>query len=287
MSSAVFILSAFGDEIADDPQEQFHLLRSLHVGYLDLRGAWGKNVLDMDDEDIAAIWGICADYGIAVSGIGSPVGKSPLANPIAREEANLVRMFEIAEAVGTRTIRVFSFYPPGTGGHANPDDHVEEAAARLVRLTELARRGGYTLLLENEKGIVGDTPERCQAILRRVNSPHLRFAWDPANFVQVGVERVTKRAWPLLGQYVANVHVKDAMLTDGSVRVAGDGDGQVPELLSALRDDGYRGFLALEPHLAVAGHSGGFSGVDGMTRAVNALRRLMESLGCREQVAGG
>jgi sugar phosphate isomerase/epimerase len=78
------------------------------------------------------------------------------------------------------------------------------------------------------------------------------------------------------------VHVKDAVLADGSVRAAGEGDGQVPELLIKLRDSGYDGFLALEPHLAIAGHSSGFSGVEGMTYAVQTLRRLMAEHNCEE-----
>ena len=40
--------------------------------------------------------------------------------------------------------------------------------------------------------------------------------------------------------------------------------------------------LALEPHLAVAGHSSGFSGPEGMEVAVRALRRVMQEQGCRE-----
>jgi hypothetical protein len=64
------------------------------------------------------------------------------------------------------------------------------------------------------------------------------------------------------------------VLADGSVRPAGEGDGQVGELLTRLRDGG--------PHLAVAGPSGGSSGAGGMTRAVEALRQLMAERGCIE-----
>ena len=71
-------------------------------------------------------------------------------------------------------------------------------------------------------------------------------------------------------------------MADGSVRAAGEGDGQVGELLTKLRDSGYQGFLALEPHLAIAGHSSGFSGADGMAYAVTALRQLMVDRDCAE-----
>jgi sugar phosphate isomerase/epimerase len=280
--SAKFVLSAFGDEIADDLQEQLQTLRQLRVGHLELRGVWGKNVLHLDDDDVAAVRRACAEQGIAVSCIGSPVGKSPIADPIEHEVSNLTRIFWVAEAVGTRNVRVFSFYPPDTRSNARYDAYVEEATSRLARLADLAQREGFYLLLENEKGIVGDTPERCHVILSGVDNPHLGFVWDPANFVQVGVAQPTEQGWSSLRPFVAHVHVKDALLADASIKPAGEGDGQIGELLARLREGGYEGFLALEPHLAVAGHSGGFSGVSGMTRAVETLRRLMAEHRCVE-----
>jgi len=280
--SAKFVLSAFGDEIADDLQDQLQTLCQLRIGYLELRGAWGKNVLYLDDDDVAAVQQVCARHGVAVSCIGSPVGKSPIADPLEREVSNLTRIFQVAEAVGTRNVRIFSFYPPHSGSNERYDEYVQEATSRLAQLTDLARQEGFTLMLENEKGIVGDTLERCQAILSAIDSPHIRFAWDPANFVQVGVVQPTNRGWSLLGPYVGHVHVKDALLPDGSIRPAGEGDGQVGELLTRLLEAGYQGFLALEPHLAIAGHSSGFSGVSGMTRAAKALRQLMAKHGCKE-----
>jgi len=275
-------LSAFGDEIADDLREQLQSLRQLSIGYLELRGVWGKNVRDLDDDEVSCVRQTCAEHAIAVSCIGSPVGKSPIGDPIAQEISNLVRIFQIAEAVGTHRVRVFSFYPPDTSSNVHYDQYVGQATDRLARLADLAQREGFLLLLENEKEIVGDTPERCHAILSAIDSPALRFLWDPANFVQVGVAHPTERGWPLLGDYVAHVHVKDALRADGSVRAAGEGDGQVGELLSRLREGGYQHFLALEPHLALAGPSSGFSGAGGMAHAVEALRQLMDELNCVE-----
>ncbi|HBY94475.1 MAG TPA: hypothetical protein DEP84_11040 [Chloroflexi bacterium] len=178
--------------------------------------------------------------------------------------------------------RVFSVYPPDTSNKAHSDTYVAEASARLSRLAAMAREAGFHLLMENEKDIVGDTPGRCHAILSAVESPALRFAWDPANFVQVGIEQPTGRWWSLLAPYIAYVHVKDAVLVDGSVRAAGEGDGQIPELLRVLCDSGYRGVLALEPHLAFAGHSSGFSGEDGMAYAAKKLWEVMAEVGCAE-----
>ena len=286
VSNATFTISAFGDEIADDLQDQLAVLKELRIGYLDLRGVGGKNVLHLDDDEAAVVRQTCDDHGMAVSCIGSPIGKSPIADPIEHEAANLERIFQIAETVGTRRVRIFSFYPPDVSSNAQYDQYVDEAAARLARLADIAQRDGFTLLLENEKGIVGDTIDRCHAIMAAAGNSHLRFLWDPANFVQVNESAPTKQGWASLGAYTAYVHIKDAVLADGGIRPAGEGDGQVGELLTKLIETGYQGLLALEPHLAIAGHSSGFSGAEGMARAVDALRQLMAERGCEEKAAG-
>jgi sugar phosphate isomerase/epimerase len=284
--SAAFTLSAFGDEIAVRLEEQLRVLEALDIRYLELRAADGKNVAELDDAKVEAVRQRCRAHGISVSCLGTPIGKSPVEAPLEDEERRLTRLFEIAAAVGARSLRVFSFHPPEGTPPERVDNYVGEATERLARLTDLARREGYVLLLENEKGLTGDTPQRCAAILAAINSPHLRFVWDPANFVQVGVERPTELGWPLLRGFTEHVHIKDARLEDGSVVVAGAGDGQAGELLAHLAEEGFRGFLALEPHLAVAGHSSGFSGLDGMAQAARALRQLMAAHGCQENGPG-
>ena len=101
-SQALFTLSAFGDEIVVDFESQLQCLQNLNVGWLDLRAAWGVGVLQLDDEMVARVHQLCHQYGIRVACIGSPVGKSPIADPLEVELANLERIFHIAERVGTR-----------------------------------------------------------------------------------------------------------------------------------------------------------------------------------------
>jgi sugar phosphate isomerase/epimerase len=285
MCSASFALSAFGDEIDQDFETQLRVMRDLRIGRLDLRGAWGVSVLDLSDEQASAIHRICTEYGIEVCCLGSPIGKSPILEPIEKEAANLVRLFEIGRAVGTRRIRVFSFYPPDRSSNTGYDAYVQLSAERLAHLTKMAAAAGFLLLLENEKDIVTDTPDRCHAVLQIAGSADLRFTWDPANFVQVGVARPMAAGWQMLKRHVSHVHIKDALLVDGSVQPAGMGDGEVRELLSGLRVMGYQGDLCLEPHLTFAGSSGGISGPEGMAIAAAALRKLMEDTGCEERVS--
>ena len=284
--SASFSLSAFGDEIAPDLDEQLKTLVELEVCGLDLRGAWGTNVLHMDDELVEKVAATCARHGVTVACLGSPIGKSPIVEPIETEMQNLGRIFQVGEAVGCRSVRLFSFYPPDTSTNEAYDQYVDAAVERLGRLTRMAEEAGFTLLLENEKGIVTDTLARCETVVKAVGSPSLRFLWDSANFIQVGEERVVERGWPMVGELIGYVHIKDAVLSDGHVVPAGEGDGQLPLLLSKLKDAGYQGVLALEPHLKIAGHSTGFSGADGMRIAVTALRKVMAEAGVTESGTG-
>jgi sugar phosphate isomerase/epimerase len=111
-----------------------------------------------------------------------------------------------------------------------------------------------------------------------VGSNALRVAWDNANYVQVGVRPFTD-GYAMLRPHLEYLQVKDAIAATSAVVPAGDGDGQLLETLTALRDDGYSGFASLEPHLADVNAMGGFSGPEAFGRAARAFRSLTDQLG--------
>lgn len=273
MPATNFTLSAFGDEITDDLASQLNLLAEEDVHYIEFRGAWGKNVLDLNAGELQSANTLLRARGFGVSAIASPVGKSSLSEPISFELERLERAIAAAQALDTQLIRIFSFFvSPDQAPHARA-----EVLERMSVLTSHARQAGMTLLHENEKEIYGDIPERCLEIMQHVHSPALRMAFDPANFVQVGVHPM-QQAWPRLAEYTTHIHIKDALMADGTVCPAGQGDGDILELLTTLVDQGYRGFLTLEPHLQIAGPSGGFSGEAGMRVAIRALRAVLAKI---------
>jgi hypothetical protein len=57
------------------------------------------------------------------------------------------------------------------------------------------------------------------------------------------------------------------------------GDGEVRETIAALRGSGFDGFFSLEPHLATAGHSSGFSGPELFGTAARAFTGLLREQG--------
>jgi sugar phosphate isomerase/epimerase len=56
---------------------------------------------------------------------------------------------------------------------------------------------------------------------------------------------------------------------------AGEGDGEIPETISALCASGFDGFFSLEPHLASSGAYSGFSGPALLGGAARALKNLL------------
>jgi sugar phosphate isomerase/epimerase len=267
-------LAAIGDEIAAEPAAALAVMHEAGVQALELRSAWGKNVLALSDDELRIVQQEAAARGMPIPVIASPIGKTPITDPVDHELARLDRALAIAEQLGAWGIRIFSFYLPDG---AVPEQYRAAVLARLQQFVERAARRGIVLLHENEKLIYGDIPERCHDILASINSPWLRAVWDPANFVQCGVRPHTE-GFALLAPYIAHVHIKDAQLATGQVTPAGEGDGEVAETLAALAARGYDGYLSFEPHLALAGERGGFSGPEAFARAVAALRRLLDHL---------
>ena len=281
-------ISAFGDEIAVDFEEQLQVMQRLGIPLIDIRAAWGVNCSQFTEDHVPRIKDLCAQYAIEVSCMGSPIGKSPIEDPIEIECERLRRVGAVADKLSTRNIRIFSFYPV-----AGVDETAMQCAIdRLGKLTDIAKTLDLQLLLENEKGIVGDLPENCLKLMTAIDSPNFRFIWDPANFVQCGAAQHVDAWWDALHPYIGYIHIKDARLPEdastaegqrrSAVTVAGQGDGQMKELLARLHKSGYDGVLSLEPHLVEARHSSGFSGADGMETAVNALRGLMAQVGIEE-----
>jgi sugar phosphate isomerase/epimerase len=159
--------------------------------------------------------------------------------------------------------------------------------ARLCALLDHAQGHEVVLLHENESHIYGDIPRRCLDILETMASPQLRMTFDPANFVMNGVRPFTD-AYESLADYIAYLHIKDGLMAEKRVVPAGEGDGQVRELLAAMSARGYGGqdqdiFASLEPHLRNAGPFRGFSGPDLFQTATHALRRLLQDVGAQER----
>jgi sugar phosphate isomerase/epimerase len=269
-----FVLSGFADEISPDLDEQLAVLAAESISHLELRSVWSTNVADLDDTQLGRLRRRLHESGVHVSAIGSPIGKISIDAPLAPELERLRRVADVAGELGTTLVRVFSFFIPQA---QDPQLYRARVIDRMGELAALAADRGLVLAHENEKDIYGDRPERCADIIASVGSPALQATFDAANFVQCGV-RPYSDAYELLRPHLVYVQVKDALTATGDVVPAGQGDGQIRETLAALRDSAFQGYLSLEPHLALAGRFGGFSGPDGFRLACGALKDLLAEL---------
>jgi sugar phosphate isomerase/epimerase len=275
MLHAEWMLSGFGDEIDPDLEIQLAVLQALGSRHIEVRSAWGTNVVDFDPEQIEAVRAALLRRGMRVSAIASPIGKVDIARPIDDEVARLRRVIDLAHALDCRYIRMFSFFRGEGVEVASTRDRVLTA---LREFATLAEKQGVILLHENEKEIFGDVPTRVLDIIESVGSDALKVAWDSANFVQVGVRPYTD-GYAMLRPHLEYLQVKDAVLATGEVVPAGEGDGELLETLTALRDDGYTGFASLEPHLTDFTSLGGFSGPAAFGTAARAFAKLTDSIG--------
>jgi sugar phosphate isomerase/epimerase len=267
-------LTGFGDEIDAEPAMQVAVLQALGASAIEVRSAWGTNIVDLDEDQLAGLHRVFEERGQSVSAIASPIGKVSVDEPVEHEVGRLGRAIAAAHALGTQNIRIFSFYYEGR----TPESVRDAVLERMSALAALAEREGVTLLHENEKEIYGDVPSRVLDIVESVGSGALRLAWDNANYVQCGVKPFTE-AWPLLHEYVDYLQVKDARFADSVVVPAGEGDGELLATVTALRDAGYTGYASLEPHLTDTSSLGGFSGPAAFGRAGRAFRSLTDQIG--------
>ncbi len=236
-------VSGFSDEIAPEIDVQFEVLGKLGISYFEPRGVDGVNISDITDENRAELKKKMEKCNIQVSSIGSPIGKIKITDDFEPHFEKFKKVVETAKFLGTKYIRMFSFYHDGDVWTKEERD---EVLKRLKMMLDYAKSENVILLHENEKDIYGDNAERCLDLMKELACDNFRAVFDPANFVQCGQD--TLEAYEMLKPYIEYMHIKDAD-ENGDVVPAGYGIGNVEAVLKALFDNGFNGFVSLEPHL--------------------------------------
>lgn len=239
-----FLISGFADEASPSLDEQIALLNSLNVKFIEPRVVNGKNIVDLSDSELYEMKERLSENGISVSCIGSPIGKISIDAPMKPELNRLDRALTAAEILGAPYVRVFSFFLNSN----EADGRRNEVLDRFSQFMRRVEGRNTSLAHENEKGIYGDTAVRCLDLMKNFSKDGLKCIFDPANFLQCNEE--TDKAYKMLREYVAYMHIKDAYLGRPEVVPAGHGDGHIREILSSLSEKEM--FLSLEPHLSVS-----------------------------------
>ncbi len=233
-------LCAFADEASASVTGQIAALKRNGFTSLEVRGVNGTNVSKITNDEAKELRSMLDSEGLDVWSIGSPIGKYKLDKDFAPHLDQFKRVLEIADILGARRVRMFSFW---RAAEQSPEAVKEAVFQRLYKMLEVTP-SNILLCHENEKNIFGENTENCLAIHKEF--PAIRAVFDPANFVQCGVD--TLKAWEALKEYVDYMHVKDA-IADGTVVPAGEGLGNVEYIARDYLRRGGETFT-LEPHLA-------------------------------------
>ena len=232
-------LCAFADEASVQISGQIAALKRNGLDYLEIRGVDGENISKISEQKAKEVKKMLDDAGLAVWSMGSPLGKHHLERDFAPHAEAIKRVMELSYILDAPRIRMFSFHPIPGEDATTTKQRVFEHLDKLVSLTPEDR----ILCHENEKHIYGETAESCLEVMEAF--PRIRAVFDPANFVQCGVD--TLHAWEILKDHVEYLHIKDA-LADGTVVPAGQGIGNVEQIVKMYLARGGE-VMTLEPHL--------------------------------------
>ena len=250
---AKIILSAFADEYSADFTEQLEGMRSFGIDFVEVRGVDGKNISVLTSPEVKEVKKKLDCYGIGVSAIGSPVGKVRLDGDLEAHLDMAKHVFETANELGAKYVRMFSFYAPEGKCILEYKERVFE---ELARLAALAKSHGVVLCHENEAKIYGDIPIRCREIYDAFGG-EIKAVFDMGNYVLEGVKPYPE-AYGLLKESIAYFHIKDA-LAAGAIVPPGKGEACITEILADhVKYSESDFFVSIEPHLQL------FSGLNAL-----------------------
>jgi sugar phosphate isomerase/epimerase len=266
-STSPFRVSVINDEISQDFGHSCEVAsREFGMNWIELRGMWKKNIVNLDEKELAEARRILEKYQLKVTDIASPLfkvdwpgapkskyreGGSFNANfNLQQQDEVLDRAIEMAKAFGTDRVRLFDFW--------RLDDQAPYRAAINDKLRETAdktAKKNIILVLENESACNTATGAEAAKVLDAVKSPNFMLNWDPGNAAASG-EIPYPDGYNLLPKdRIGHCHCKDAVKKDKKYDWAPMGGGIIDWAgqFKALKRDGYHYAVSLETHWSGGG----------------------------------
>src|SRR5207302_6486020 len=179
-----FRIAVINDEIGQDFGRACEIAsQKFGMKWIELRGMWNKNVLDLDAHEIAESQRLLKRYNLRVTDIASPLFKVdwpgvPKSKFSAKQDQFnahfgfdqqdqvLDKSIELAKAFGTDRVRCFDFWRLD-----DPKPYRAEMNEKLRRAAEKAGKHGITLALENEAACNTGTGKEAAEVLAAVQTP--------------------------------------------------------------------------------------------------------------------
>ena len=260
-----FRVAVITDEISPDFDHACSVAsQEFGLEWVELRALWGKNILKLDDAEIAKALAILDKYELRVTDIASPLFKTdwpgaPLSKfspkndsfgasfGFKEQDEVLQKSIALAHQFKTDRIRCFDFWRL-----EDQAPYREGINAKLLEAANIAGKHDMLLVLENEFECNTATGRESAKTLSAVQTPHLMLNWDPGNAVARGEVDAFPAGFALIPKdRIGHCHCKGAIpKPDGGFSWAPVGQG-MPDWtaqFSALKASGYRGAVSLETH---------------------------------------
>lgn len=286
----MFEIAVFTDDITQDLDHALDVIEEFGLEWVEIRSAWGKNLMIQTDEELDRVIRTIHDRGFRVPCVAAPIYKSRLPgykggkaghlfhgeeqDVLEQQVALIRRAARIGRRFGTNLVRCFSFWRIGE----DPTPLWADLLAQFQVAVRVAAKENVVLVMENDFECNLGSGELAARMIKEVDSPHLRLLWDCGNAIFVG-EEPYPAGYEHCKDLIGHVHVKDAALDPetGEPRWVELGAGQVDMLgqLRALKADGYRGVVSLENHYTPPGGTP----EEGVRQSFCGLRRLLAEVG--------
>lgn len=258
----LFPLAAITDEFSPDLQTAVRSMSEIGMVAAELRMVFGKNIVDLSDEELDRAKQIITGQNLKIISIASPLLKCVLPDAPevdARFQQDMFaskhtfedqprlteRAFEIAKKMGAGIVRVFSYWRT-----VQPEKCLDRIVDALQDLAGKAAKNGLIIGLENEQACNIATASETARVLERIPHPNLKVVWDPANAYLSG-ENPYPDGYRLLPiDRIVHVHAKDCHVEGNKPLWGPVGEGGIDwkGQIRALGADGYKGYISLETH---------------------------------------
>jgi len=283
-----FRVSVINDEISQDFGRSCEVAaREFGMRWIELRGMWRKNIVNLDAKEIAEAQRILKKYELRVTDIASPLFKvawkdDPRAKErqaedfhasftFAEQDEVLERSLELAKAFATDRVRCFDFWRLD-----NPGPYREAINQTLRNAADKAGNRGIILLLENDGGLNTSTGAEAAKVLAAIDSPHFMLNWAPGNAAANG-EKAYPDGYNLLPkERIGHCHCKDTVKQGKDYDWAAMGTGIVDwqGQFQALKRDGYHFAVSLETHW-----QGGGTAEESSRQSWSGMKSLLQKAG--------